>query len=287
MQNAFKNPFHPSVGALYHAVWNANTVEPNRRIYDFELVYVARGNLTVATQERSFLCSDRSAVIIPPGVLHYSVATSSVERWCVHFDWYSDCTGPRFAPDVYVFASSNRVFEHAKMAIVPEIPGVEFPFFQPNTGKNILPLLHALFLPGTGTVMEGMRKEGILLQILSEVFSPDAPAEPESILMSRLFFEAKNRIDTDFCRPDRQVAEIARALRITPNHLAKLFRRNLGISATDYIAGLRLKHAMELLAEPALSIREICFASGFEDPNYFSRFFRRRTGVSPREYRTR
>jgi two-component system response regulator YesN len=43
--------------------------------------------------------------------------------------------------------------------------------------------------------------------------------------------------------------------------------------------------ARQLLAEGRLSIKEICAAVGYQDPNYFSRIFKRATGVTPSDYK--
>ena len=40
-----------------------------------------------------------------------------------------------------------------------------------------------------------------------------------------------------------------------------------------------------LLAEKNLSIKEIAFEIGYNDPNYFSRLFKKLEGVSPTEYK--
>ena len=75
-------------GPVWHSTWPPGRVEPNRRIYDYELVYVSSGKGRVATGERSYYCDAGSLVIIPPRLLHYSDAESGMERWCLHIDWF-------------------------------------------------------------------------------------------------------------------------------------------------------------------------------------------------------
>ncbi|MGO8799905.1 MAG: AraC family transcriptional regulator [Roseiarcus sp.] len=58
------------------------------------------------------------------------------------------------------------------------------------------------------------------------------------------------------------------------------------ISPMDYLNGLRIKRARELLgAEPDRSITDIAASCGFDTSQYFATRFRREVGKSPREYR--
>jgi len=45
--------------------------------------------------------------------------------------------------------------------------------------------------------------------------------------------------------------------------------------------------AKRQLQYPSMSITQVAYHLGFEDPGYFSRFFTRRTTVSPRDFRAR
>ena len=49
----------------------------------------------------------------------------------------------------------------------------------------------------------------------------------------------------------------------------------------------RKQKAKEMLASPSASIKEVCMAVGYSDPNYFSRIFKKVTGKTPTEYRDR
>jgi two-component system response regulator YesN len=40
-----------------------------------------------------------------------------------------------------------------------------------------------------------------------------------------------------------------------------------------------------MIKDGSLSIKEICFEVGYNDPNYFSRVFKKTTGLSPSDYR--
>ena len=71
---------------------------------------------------------------------------------------------------------------------------------------------------------------------------------------------------------------------IDPSNLAHQFKRELGVSITQYINFRRLEMAKPLLGT-GLQIQEIADQCGFFDVNYFIRLFKRKYGKAPGEYR--
>lgn len=73
--------------------------------------------------------------------------------------------------------------------------------------------------------------------------------------------------------------------RLSDAYFSHIFSRVMGVGFTAYLKSVRLNAACELLSSTSMSIKEICFSSGFSDSNYFSDSFRKRFGVSPSIYR--
>ncbi|MFT3749186.1 MAG: AraC family transcriptional regulator [Agriterribacter sp.] len=65
----------------------------------------------------------------------------------------------------------------------------------------------------------------------------------------------------------------------------KLFKDQFGITPVDYINRERVKLAKHLLSDSNLSVTEISWQSGFNDPNYFVRLFKKTEGITPGAYR--
>ncbi|GAA0286661.1 hypothetical protein GCM10010302_26180 [Streptomyces polychromogenes] len=81
------------------------------------------------------------------------------------------------------------------------------------------------------------------------------------------------------------VAEHAARLGIPLPELRGAVRRSTGEGVKEYLLGIRLSRAKELLARTDLPVAGIARRVGYEDPAYFSRLFSRRVGMAPVRFR--
>ena len=95
--------------------------------------------------------------------------------------------------------------------------------------------------------------------------------------------EAKEIVDARY-QEHLTLEDLSRMVNISPFYLCRLFREEMGVNFTDYLAKLRMEKALTLLAQ-GLTGKECCFAVGYNDPNYFSRIFRKYYTMTPSEYR--
>jgi AraC family transcriptional regulator, transcriptional activator of pobA len=83
------------------------------------------------------------------------------------------------------------------------------------------------------------------------------------------------------------VSDYARRLAVTPTHLSRVMRRTTGQPASAVLEARIIREARRNLAYSNLSVSEIAYALGYNDPAHFSRVFARATGHSPRAFRKR
>ncbi len=81
------------------------------------------------------------------------------------------------------------------------------------------------------------------------------------------------------------VTAIAAQLKMSPHYLSDLLRQETGRSAIDHIHSYLITEAKNLLIGADLTVAQIAYQLGFENPPYFSRLFRKETGISPIAYR--
>lgn len=100
----------------------------------------------------------------------------------------------------------------------------------------------------------------------------------------RITQQYKNAL-TQFIYEKQKVADYADLLAVSPNHLNKCIKSVTGKSAQDLLNEMILLEVKTLLRQTDLSISEIAFKIGKEDPSDFSKFFKMKTGLTPSEYR--
>lgn len=102
---------------------------------------------------------------------------------------------------------------------------------------------------------------------------------PQSVL------EARRYIEERYADPCLSLQGAADRLHLSPQHLSRLFRHETGVTFVDYLSRVRIRRAVELLADGELKMYEIAERVGYSSQHYFSSAFKKVLGVSPMEYR--
>ncbi len=124
--------------------------------------------------------------------------------------------------------------------------------------------------------------EAFLLTALSELRTSATPATVEG---SPLVVEAEKIVRTHLAKSELSVAQIARGLGCSADHLSRRFHAERGLTLGAWIVRERVALARDLLADPRYNVAEVGWACGFTTASYFIRVFRRHQGVTPRAYR--
>lgn len=86
-------------------------------------------------------------------------------------------------------------------------------------------------------------------------------------------------------RNDLSVDEVARQYMLSPSYFSYLFKSITSKTFTEYLNGLRISCALELLKKTDKRVLEICYEVGFNNVNHFNRMFKQYVGMSPVVYR--
>ncbi len=98
---------------------------------------------------------------------------------------------------------------------------------------------------------------------------------------SGLVERAKELMEESFTSPQFNVAQMAELLQVSRVVLSRQFSQQYAMAPSQFLHGLRLRKALELLRESTLSLKEVAQMSGFSSQEYFIRVIRHTMGDTP------
>lgn len=129
-----------------------------------------------------------------------------------------------------------------------------------------------------------MRAEAraVLADLFVRHFLSPAPALPAPVPVWLSLLQA------EMLKHENFVAGLSRLYELcptSPEHLCRTMQRHLGQTPTQWVNGLRLQYAADLLAGTDDPVVAVCLQAGFENLSHFYHLFRRQVGVPPARYR--
>jgi two-component system response regulator YesN len=79
--------------------------------------------------------------------------------------------------------------------------------------------------------------------------------------------------------------DVANRVYLSPAYFGILFKKETGLAFTDFIAGLRIEKAKELLQKLDYSVAMVSGEVGYKDTRYFNKLFKKIVGVTASEYK--
>lgn len=179
--------------------------------------------------------------------------------------------------------SSRKVSELFNELIFRQHTQLESPVFEEVQG-----LIHQM-----RHEFEGKRDEytsGIIRNLLQVVISKAHRARMAHIQVDiddrniQQFLSFQNKVQ-EACRTSRAVQYYADQLNVSPKTLYNITQKIIHKSPKAFIDEELMLQIKRLLLNSQLSVKEIAFQSGFEEPGNFSKFFKRLSGESPESFR--
>lgn len=244
---------------LDYLVWRSTfygwKIHP-RYITNYELVFVIKGqgNIQIAGEDMCIKAGD--LIYFRPGVEH--------SLW-VSEEPYMEFYGMHFSlpPGEEALPFPNRVNVEASQRL-----------------ETLFKTLYEVYLQ-KGYLYEwreNLMLQEILCEILTFLYTRKEPISTVRIRKVLAY------IQEDPCRT-LTLEDLLGQAGIRKTLFMQSFRNVTGTTPLQYITGIRLEIARDLLLETDLPVSRIAEKCGFSDPFYFSRCFRKKFSLSPRQYR--
>lgn len=234
----------------------------SRKSYDsFLLMYISSGTLTIEYSNQTETVSKGDFVLLNCYERHaYHSDTGWNSIWC-HFD------GP----------VAKQYYE----MIVQEYGNI----FRITNPYSIISKMEVIY---NSCASGGNKKEPLLSKLLTDILtsiliSGDITSCSKSD-SSYMVDEIIAYINEHFAE-NISVDALAKKAMLSQYYFIRLFKKHTGYTPHEYIINLRLSVAKYLLQTSDVSIKEICFSTGFSCESAFCSTFKKHTGKSPAQYR--
>lgn len=241
-----------------------------RRIRKYILIWCSKGSVSVVVDEKELHIKQYDVLTITSGQIHFLKNKNKAEGFILEFSLDFFCKNDNDIELIF----QNGLFCHFDLNEVIAVP--DHTIIQSQL-KLIMQELQSQ--PYQYLITIHSRIELILVEINraklkrgDEIWKPDA-----------LFLKFLELVRANF-KNNYSLSQLAQMLGATEAKLNEQAKLHTGRTAQNVIYGLVASEAKRLLTYQNLSVKEVAYELGFNDPFYFSNFFKKYTHVSPKSY---
>ena len=114
---------------------------------------------------------------------------------------------------------------------------------------------------------------------------PQVKVEEITSVDEKLVKDATEYVEQHLDDTTVSVETMSDVLNMSRVHLYKRLLSVTGNTPSEFIRLIRLRHAEQLLRESQMSVSEVAYKVGFNNPRYFSKYFKEMYGVMPSQYK--
>jgi AraC-like DNA-binding protein/mannose-6-phosphate isomerase-like protein (cupin superfamily) len=253
------------IGMVRHETWHVSSHSHDH----FELCYIEEGQGWFTIGDVYYTVNPGDLFITKPGELHQGAARGDLPFRLYYLGFQLDQLRS-LVPDFYSIGL-NRVRQDENR-LVKQI--CDLVFQELREQKD-----HA-----------DLMVQGLFIQLLASVartyHDRRHEVEEKPVRIDGTILQLLNHLHAHV-RGDYHIDELLQTFPVSRSHLAREFKRHMGLSIGQYIRSLLIDMAKHYLRETDRSISEIAELLHFSSIHTFSIFFKRHAGVSPLAYRNR
>ncbi|MCE8015753.1 DNA-binding response regulator [Halomonas sp. MCCC 1A17488] len=155
-------------------------------------------------------------------------------------------------------------------------------FVQPVDLSRFMAVMESLFQLRSANAGTPARKQ---VAELSNQIPPEARLHCHSANHQRIQLDRAISYIEQHLHQKVVQADVAEQCGLTPFQLSRLFRKLTDNTFQGFLLERRIEEAKRLLANPRMSVTDVCFSVGFRDLSYFTRTFQKHMGKTPTLYR--
>lgn len=255
------------------------------------LVFVTKGKGYFEVNSSKILLSEGQAILIPANTPYIRSAYQNTLATYCYAHFYTDSPIELISYDDLVVEAGNLVdtdkifsFEHSdephplQYAYLPSVltcDGVTMAQLDEIKKEDYKPTNPYRQLTASLTLGKLILRfsKGLIKKVNSGAEQKNS-AYPIPLQKSLLYIQKnyRKKIAT------QTLSEVAG---VSVQHLIRLFKTHLNTTPLSYVNQYKMACATEMLRHGDISIKEIAYELGFDNPNYFSRLFKKQEQMSP------
>lgn len=263
---------------------DASWIHSTRVIDSFEVMIGIHGSIHMEQEGERFTLKEGDMLLLLPGRQHRGFDYS--EKGTSFFWMHFLCGGgyelldPRSAEESIIQKQNNPFMQSLDSHIL--LPA----WFRPSGIERVQILYRQLLHVREAGYYTKMAEDYLLTSLLIELAQQTVQGRERNLLEN-----GDDRLNAilEWIRvhltSDLSLQKAAYEFNYTKEHLARFFKKRMGMTMQEYIHKNRIDRAKGMLCQSDDSIREIAHKLGFEDEKYFMKLFKRYENMSPGAYR--
>lgn len=247
-----------------------NLFIPHRDNY-YKLIAPTQGEFKLMVDFQEYSVHAPALILLLPGQVHHLTFITPPKGYFIGFD--PSLITKEFSQVLMNWMTDPLLYQNETGIPSPVLKSID--------------LLH-LILQDKQDAFISASAHAILTAILNLAvgFSQSRPAHKigqinQSVKIEREF----NHLLSIHYKSWKRPADYANALSISVSHLNDTLKETTGMPVSAHIQQQALLEAKRLLFFTDLSVKEIGYRLGYDDPNYFSRLFKKNEQATPLEFR--
>lgn len=239
----------------------------------YNIGFVITGDRRTITPLQSYAYHAGDVAMAPPFMYHRTISESDTP-----YDSYLIKFTPEFIEPFYDLIGKN---------IIDELYEQKVCHFTTEVQTKIRKMFDEMLLEYEKDVpYKEVILQGMLFRLFTTIWEEKLDGETTYFHspLTKPIINALYTIEKDYAG-DLTLEELAKEAGLSTAYFSRLFRAQLGMSFTEYLSNVRIRHVQVLLTQSDKTIMEIAMETGYCHGDYLSTQFKNKVGMTPTQFR--